>query len=64
MRKQADGLKRFMAGLGTLQSVRFDSVDSGGADVFTTVFDKGRIEWRIKLGQDGRVEGLLMKPLR
>lgn len=64
MPRQVDALKRFLAGQGTLQSVKFDSVDAGGADVFTTAFDKGRIEWRIKLGDGGRVDGLLMKPLR
>ncbi len=64
MRRQVEAGKRFMTALGALHSIQFDSVDAGGADVFTTAFDKGRIEWRIKLGDGERVDGLLMKPLR
>jgi pimeloyl-ACP methyl ester carboxylesterase len=62
MRKQNDGAKRLLGGMGALKSVTFQSVGDRGADVYLVVFEKARTEWRIKLGQDGRIDTLLMKP--
>lgn len=61
MRKQSDQAKRLLAAMGALKSIIFQSVSDRGADVYVVTFEKRRTEWRIKLGEGGRVENLLIK---
>lgn len=61
---QKDSVRRFMTALGPLKSITFDSVDLGDSDVYVAAFAKGRIEWRLRLDDEGRIGALLMTPLR
>jgi 3-oxoadipate enol-lactonase len=62
VRKQVDPTKRFLTALGPIKSLTFDSTGPGGADVFIVAFQRAWIEWRIKLGDGGRIDFLMMKP--
>jgi len=62
-RQQLDGLKGLLAQLGGIKSIKFQSVDPGGADVFVMTFEKGALEWRIMLGEGGRIDSLGLRPL-
>jgi CubicO group peptidase (beta-lactamase class C family) len=62
-RQQLDGIKTLLAGLGPLKSVTFKTVAPNGADVFTAAFEKGSTEWTIALGENGRIDGLGLRPV-
>ena len=62
-RGQAEPVKRLLATLGAVRSVTYDSRGVAGADIFVVAFDQGRMEWRLKLGQGGRIDLLSAKPL-
>jgi CubicO group peptidase (beta-lactamase class C family) len=50
--------------LGDLKTVTYQSTLPDGRDLFTTQFDKGALEWRIGVGDNGRVEVLQFGPLQ
>jgi pimeloyl-ACP methyl ester carboxylesterase len=58
MRKQADQAKSSLTALGPVKSITFDGVGPGGGDIYVVAFEKLRLEWRIKLGQGGRIDYL------
>jgi len=62
-RQQLPQLKATMAKLGALQSVTFKSVGPGGMDVYEVKFENGSTEWRIALTPDGKIAGVLFRPL-
>lgn len=62
VRAQADATKATLAALGTLKSLKFQSVGPGGADIYTAVFENGALELRIALGDAGRVDTLFLRP--
>jgi D-alanyl-D-alanine carboxypeptidase len=62
-RRQADGIKDALAQLGPLKSVTFQSVGPGGADIYLVAFEKGSLEWRIMLGDNGQIVGLVFRRL-
>jgi hypothetical protein len=62
-RQQLDQLKAALAPLGAVKSVVFQGVGPGGADIFVVTFEKGKFEWRIGLGQDGRIAMVGLRPL-
>ncbi|WP_256375909.1 serine hydrolase [Caulobacter sp. S45] len=62
VRSTLDEVKAQLVPLGAVKSIKFKGVGPGGADIFMVTFDKGAIEWRIALGESGRVEGLSLRP--
>lgn len=56
-RRQLPGLQSMIAGMGSLQSVSFQGVGPGGADIYQLKFEKGSLEYRISMAADGKVEG-------
>jgi hypothetical protein len=63
MRQRLDQTKTIMTSLGGLKSIKFTGVGPGGADIYRVEFEKGATEWRISLGQDGKIAGLTFRPL-
>jgi hypothetical protein len=63
-RQQLPQLKPMIAGLGTLLSVKFTGVGTGGADIYQVKFEKGSLEYRIWLGPDGKVESANVRPVQ
>lgn len=61
-RQQLAGIKPLLASQGDLKSIAFQSVGPGGMDIFVVAFDKGSLEWRIAMGDNGRIEGLTFRP--
>jgi D-alanyl-D-alanine carboxypeptidase len=61
-RQQLAGIKGLLGSLGALKSVMFQAVGPGGGDTFTAVFDKGSLTWTIALGDNGRINGLGLRP--
>jgi hypothetical protein len=47
-----------IASYGALQSVTFEGVGPGGADIYELKFDNGTVDWRIVLAADGKVAGV------
>jgi D-alanyl-D-alanine carboxypeptidase len=60
-RRQADGIKAALTQLGPLKSVTFQSVGPGGADIYLVAFENGSLEWRILLGDNGQIVGLVFR---
>lgn len=58
-----DGIKTLPGQLGPLKSVTFKTVAPNGADVYTVAFEKGSTEWSIALGENGRIDGLGLRPV-
>jgi CubicO group peptidase (beta-lactamase class C family) len=48
--------------LGALKTVTFQEVGPGGMDRFNAAFEKGSLQFGIILGDNGRIEGLNMRP--
>ena len=61
-RQQLPQLKTTIGQLGALQSVTFKGVGQGGADIYEVKFEHGTTEWRVTLGQDGKIQGLGFRP--
>jgi D-alanyl-D-alanine-carboxypeptidase/D-alanyl-D-alanine-endopeptidase len=61
-RQQLPQLKTTMAQLGSVESVAFKGVGPGGFDIYEVKFEHGSTEWRIGLGQDGKIEGVGFQP--
>jgi CubicO group peptidase (beta-lactamase class C family) len=41
--------------LGAVQAVQFESVSPAGVDVYEVTFEHGTVQWRIKVGPDGKI---------
>lgn len=54
-RQQLPQLHSMIAALGALQSVIFKGVGPGGADIYQVNFEKGSIDYRVWLGDDGKI---------
>jgi D-alanyl-D-alanine-carboxypeptidase/D-alanyl-D-alanine-endopeptidase len=63
IRQQLPQLKTAINQLGALQSVTFKGVGQGGADIYEVKFEHGSTEWRITLDSDGKIAGVLFRPL-
>ena len=61
-RQQLAAIQSTLVQFGAVKSVAFQSVGPAGFDIFIVTFEKGRIEWRIMLGEGGRIEGLTFRP--
>jgi hypothetical protein len=61
-RQQLPQLQPMIAGLGTLQSLKFTGVGPGGADIYQVKFEKGSLEYRIWLAPDGKIESANSRP--
>jgi hypothetical protein len=61
-RQQLPQLKSAVAQLGAMESLSFKGVGPGGADIYAVKFEHGSAEWRITLGQDGKIEGMFFRP--
>ena len=62
-RQQLAGIKGLLATLGDLKSLTFQSATPNGAgDVFAAAFDKGSLLWTISVGDNGRINGLGVRP--
>lgn len=61
-RQQLPQLQPLIAELGGLQSVTFNGVGPGGADIYTCKFEKGSLDYRVWLGADGKVERANVRP--
>jgi CubicO group peptidase (beta-lactamase class C family) len=48
--------------LGALKTVTFQEVGPGGMDRFDAAFEKGSLQFGIMLGENGRIEGLNLRP--
>jgi serine-type D-Ala-D-Ala carboxypeptidase/endopeptidase len=62
-RPQAEHLEGLIDGLGTLQSITFKGVGSGGFDIYEVKFEHGSLDWRILLDGEGKVAGEGLRPL-
>ncbi len=60
IRQQLPILQAELNRLGAVTSMAFKQVSPRGADAFLVTFDKGEAEWRIRLGPDGKVNGLAL----
>jgi CubicO group peptidase (beta-lactamase class C family) len=65
----AQAVKQQMAGgqnpftrFGALQDVTFTGVGPGGMDIYVATFANAKLEWRIILGDDGKILGLNFRP--
>jgi D-alanyl-D-alanine carboxypeptidase len=61
-RQQAPALKTSLERLGALTSVAFRGVGPQGGDIFLVKFENGAQEWRIIVGEGGRVEAASIGP--
>lgn len=62
-RPQMPHAEELIAGLGSLSSVEFKGVSSGGADIYTVKFARGSLEWRIFLDDNGKVASQFFHPV-
>jgi serine-type D-Ala-D-Ala carboxypeptidase/endopeptidase len=62
-RQQLPQLKTIITQFGAVLSVTFKGVGQGGADIYEVKFERGSSEWRITLEPDGKVGGVLFRPL-
>jgi uncharacterized protein (DUF3084 family) len=62
-RQQLPQLKGLLNGFGALQSVTFKGVEPGGWDIYETVFEKRKMEFRIVLTPDGKTAGISLRPM-
>lgn len=62
-KQQLPQLQAAMKQFGTLQSLTFKGVGPGGADIYEAVFEHAKTEWRIALNPDGKIAGIVFRPL-
>ena len=60
-RQQLPQVKSMLTQLGSVESLLFKGVGPGGADIYEVKFEHGSAEWRIMLGQDGKIEVLFFR---
>jgi hypothetical protein len=61
-RQQLPQLQSMITDMGALQSVTFKGVGPGGADIYQLKFEKGSLDYRIWLGQNGKIENTNVRP--
>jgi CubicO group peptidase (beta-lactamase class C family) len=61
-RQQLPQLQSMLKELGNMQSLAFTGVGPGGADIYQVNFENGSLEYRILLGEDGKIEGANVRP--
>jgi hypothetical protein len=61
-RQQLSQMQASLQQLGALESLAFQEVGPGGADVYTAKFAKGSLEYRIWMSPDGKIESALVRP--
>jgi CubicO group peptidase (beta-lactamase class C family) len=61
-RQQLPQLQSMIVAMGALQSVIFKGVGPGGADIYQVNFEKGSIDYRIWLGEEGKTESANLRP--
>ncbi len=61
-RQQLPKLRTYLAQMGAVKSVQFQTVDPNGADLYHVEFEHGATEWQIALGSDGKVRLLYVHP--
>ncbi|HEX4594210.1 MAG TPA: serine hydrolase [Bryobacteraceae bacterium] len=62
-RQQLPQIQAMITGLGSLRSVAFKGVAPNGADIYQVKFEGGSLEYRILIGQDGKIEGANIRPV-
>ena len=62
-RTQLPQIRQMIAELGVVESVTFKGVGRGGADIHEVKFEHGSTEWRITMGSDKMIAGLLVRRL-
>jgi D-alanyl-D-alanine carboxypeptidase len=62
VRQQLPQTQAMINGMGALQSVIFKGVGPGGADIYQVNFEKASIDYRVWLGEDGKVTSANMRP--
>jgi len=60
---QLPQLQTTISALGALKTVTFKDVGPAGADIYEIAFEKGRTQWRIIVGADGKAETIGFQPL-
>jgi CubicO group peptidase (beta-lactamase class C family) len=62
-RQQLPQLQGALQQLGAMQSVTFNGVGPGGADIYEAKFENGGLELRILLSAEGKINGVGLRPL-
>jgi CubicO group peptidase (beta-lactamase class C family) len=62
--QQLPRLSASLATLGALQSVDFKGVGPGGADIYRVKFERGNIEARIRMTDDGKIGTAILRPVQ
>ncbi len=62
VKEQRVRIQSMVATLGGLRSIAFVGVSQTGFDVYNVWFEHGVQHWSIRLGADGRIEGLFVTP--
>lgn len=60
-RQQLLNLRRSLEYLGQLQSISFRGVGNGGWDIYEVRFANGLSIWRVFLGPEGKIAGMLFQ---
>jgi len=61
-REQLPKLKVKVTNFGAVENVEFRGVSPTGWDMFEVRFQNGLVPWRIRLDEEGKIEGALMQP--
>jgi CubicO group peptidase (beta-lactamase class C family) len=61
-RQQLPQLRSSLASLGAVQSVDFTGVAPGGADIYRVKFERGNLDARIRMTEDGKIGGAFFGP--
>ncbi len=61
-RQQLPQLQSMIAGLGPMQSIKFKAVGPAGPDIYSVIFEKGALEYRIWLAPDGKIDSANLRP--
>jgi hypothetical protein len=61
-RQQLPQIQAALQQLGAMQAVTFKGVGEGGLDIYTAKFENGALEFRILLGDDGKIQAVGLRP--
>jgi CubicO group peptidase (beta-lactamase class C family) len=62
-RQQLPQLQSNFTSMGAIQSISFQGVGPGGADIYQVKFEKGGLEYRIRVAPDGKIESAGVRPM-
>jgi hypothetical protein len=62
-RQQLPQLQAMITNPGALRSVTFKGAGPCGADIYEVKFDKGGLDYRIWMSEDGKVDSAGVRPL-